>query len=47
MDHYNSATQMQDALKKAIKRVKRYCTPPPRELPEWERIANLPIPILH
>jgi RHS repeat-associated protein len=45
--HYKSIAQRQRALQKAINRVKRYCKTLPPGLSEWERIANMNIPVLH
>jgi len=45
--HRGAIIQKQVALKKALKRVLLYCAPLPPEYPEWERIANMPIPILY
>ena len=44
---YNAIIQRQIGLRKAINKVKLYCRPLPVELPEWERVANQEIPILH
>lgn len=44
--HYNTVIQKQNGLRDAIRRVRLYCRPLPAELPEWERVANLKIPIL-
>jgi len=41
--HYQAILQKQSALKDAVRRVKLWCKPPPAQLPEWERVANLPI----
>ncbi|MHA6833820.1 RHS repeat protein [Ralstonia pseudosolanacearum] len=46
-EHYNTILQKQQGLINAIKRVRLYCQPLPVELPEWERVANREIPILH
>ncbi|MGA4137752.1 hypothetical protein ACI2SX_14025 [Ralstonia nicotianae] len=45
--HYNAIIQRQIGLRKAINKVELYCRPLPVELPEWERVANQEIPILH
>ncbi|WP_205570594.1 MULTISPECIES: RHS repeat domain-containing protein [Ralstonia solanacearum species complex] len=45
--HYLAILQRQNGLRKAINKVKLYCRPLPAELPEWERVANQEIPILH
>jgi RHS repeat-associated protein len=45
--HYNAIVQKQSALRDAIRRIKLWCKPPPSELPEWERVANLPISPRH
>lgn len=46
-NHYNTILQRQLALRRAVSRVRQYCRIFPIELPEWERIANMPIPTLH
>jgi RHS repeat-associated protein len=43
-NHARSILELQAALKKAIKKVKTYCTILPPMLPEWERAANEPLP---
>jgi RHS repeat-associated protein len=43
-NHAKSIKELQDALKKAIKKVKLHCNPLPPMLSEWERAANEPIP---
>jgi uncharacterized protein RhaS with RHS repeats len=45
--HYQAILQKQSALKEAIRKVKLWCRPLPPQLPEWERVANLPIPSRH
>ncbi len=45
--HYGSILEKQAALKDGIRLVRRYCAPLPPELPEWERVANLVVPIQH
>ncbi len=45
--HYKAIIERQNGLRKAINKVKLYCRPLPAELPEWERVANQEIPILH
>ncbi|QOK90899.1 RHS repeat protein [Ralstonia pseudosolanacearum] len=45
--HHKAIIERQNGLRKAIKKVKLYCRPLPAELPEWERVANKEIPILH
>jgi YD repeat-containing protein len=46
--HRNAIIGKQNSLRKAIKKVKLYCaTALPLELPEWERVANMEIPILY
>ena len=47
VDHYNSILERQQALKDAVRRVKLWCRPLPPQLPEWERVANLPITPRH
>lgn len=43
--HYDAVIQLQSGLKEAIGRVKLYCKTLPPELPEWERAANVDVPI--
>ncbi|WP_162287363.1 RHS repeat protein [Cupriavidus malaysiensis] len=45
--HRNAILQKQTRLKDAIRRVKLYCIAWPLELPEWERVANMDVPILY
>jgi hypothetical protein len=44
--HYDSIKEKQNGLKTALKRTKNNCNPLPPEYPEWERVANIEIPIL-
>lgn len=43
-NHLRSILELQVALRKAIGRVLLYCRPPPAELEEWQRAANLNAP---
>ena len=45
--HYDTIKAKQNGLRDAIRRVYLYCRPLPPEVPEWERVANMFIPILH
>ncbi|EHP44258.1 rhs-like protein [Cupriavidus basilensis OR16] len=45
--HRKSILDRQIALKDAIRRVRLYCVAWPLELPEWERVANMEVPILY
>nr|WP_241192666.1 hypothetical protein [Ralstonia solanacearum] len=45
--HYKAILERQNGLRKAINKVRLYCRPLPAELPEWERVADQEIPILH
>ena len=41
--HDQTILESQRALRKAIGRVRLYCKPPPAELSDWERVANMPV----
>ncbi len=45
--HYETVTQKQRALRKAINRVRIYCKILPPELAEWERVANMVVTPWH
>jgi RHS repeat-associated protein len=45
--HYRSIKELQAGLKDALRRVAFHCNPLPPEYTEWERVANLDIPILY
>lgn len=45
--HHQAILWKQIALRRAINRVRAYCKVMPPELPEWERVANMEIPVLY
>jgi len=45
-NHYQAILQAQASLRDYIRQVRLHCKALPEELPEWERVASQPIPIL-
>ena len=45
--HHQAILWKQIALRRAINGVRAYCKVMPPELPEWERVANMEIPVLY
>lgn len=46
-NHYTTILERQKALRRAISRVRLYCKTLPPELVEWEKVANMIVPVLH